>query len=108
MREAGQVDAQSIAIVITALGGLVTAALGGLALYRKASAPHANAILALRSLWDWVEYGRTSPPVPPRIRRMVLRIIDPDALKLENQVRNVNGDHDEVEDEKVSRDEDDK
>ncbi len=70
-------DATVIAGIITAIGVAAGSVLTGWALLKKASAPHTSAVAAVRSLWDWVEIKGYADQVPTRIRRQVLRILDP-------------------------------
>lgn len=92
-------DPQAISLILGAIGTSVAAVLGGLALYRKASAPHSVVLGALKLLWNWLEFtrpdeelfdrmragGSIASVIKPRVRRAVLRIIDPKALQDENR-----------------------
>lgn len=70
-------DATLIGGIITATGVAIASILTGIALVRRASAPHLNALAALRSVWDVVEINGLTHYFPRRIQRQVLRILDP-------------------------------
>lgn len=69
-------DPSIIGGVVTAACGGIAAVIGSLALFRKASVPFSAAVSALRSLWDWVEFEHLEEKVPSRIRKQVETVLD--------------------------------
>lgn len=92
-------DPQAIVIILGALGGAIGAAFAGYGLYKEKSAPHSRVSGAVKLLWNWLDFTRVdetliaqlrtvktlSEIIPTRVRRVVLREVDPDALRGENQ-----------------------
>ena len=67
-----------VAAIIGAVGSAAAAIIGALAFLRKASVPASHSVMALRSLWDWVETKGYAAEVPERMRRAVLKILEPE------------------------------
>lgn len=92
-------DPQAITLILGGLGTAIGAAFAGIALYKEKSAPHSAILGTLKLLWNFLDFTRVDEAliaqlraggtiaaiIPARVRRAVLRIIDPDALKGDNR-----------------------
>lgn len=67
-------DPVAIGAIVTAVCGGAATVIGALAILWKVR--RNPALVALRSLWDWVEFHDLQDQVPARIRRAVISLLD--------------------------------
>lgn len=92
-------DPQGITLILGAIGTSVAAIITAVAIYRKQSAPHSAILAAMKLLWNWLDFteindrmiakmrtgGTIASIIPDRVKNPVLRVVDPEALRVQNR-----------------------